>query len=78
MTRERLYLEAMEEVLGESHKVLLDVEDSNSLMYLPLDQIIKRQDAGASSQTMSGMTPRVTQEPAPRPQREVVRERRTR
>ena len=78
VTRERLYLEAMEEVLGESHKVLLDVEDSNSLMYLPLDQIIKRQDAGASSQTMSGMTPRVTQEPAPRPQREVVRERRTR
>jgi membrane protease subunit HflK len=78
VTRERLYLETMEKVLGESNKILLDVEGGNSLMYLPLDQIIKQRDKGASNQSLPSITPRVTQEPAPRPQRDAVRERRTR
>ena len=42
MTRERLYLETMEEVLGESNMVLLDVPNGNSLMYLPLDELMKQ------------------------------------
>lgn len=42
VTRERLYLETMEEVLGESNKVLLDIPNGNSLMYLPLDQLMKQ------------------------------------
>jgi membrane protease subunit HflK len=32
----------MEQVLGESNMVLLDVPDGNSLMYLPLDQLMKQ------------------------------------
>ena len=78
VTRERLYLETMEQVLGQSNKVLLDVKDSNSLMYLPLDQMIKPREGGGSTQQAPGMAPRMSQEPPPRPQREVVRERRTR
>lgn len=42
VTRERIYLQTMEEVLGESSKVLLDVEGSNNLMYLPLDKMISK------------------------------------
>jgi membrane protease subunit HflK len=42
VTRERLYLETMEQVLGQSNKVLLDVPGGNSLMYLPLDQLMKQ------------------------------------
>jgi len=42
VTRERLYLETMERVLGQSSKVLIDVPDGNSLMYLPLDQMMKQ------------------------------------
>jgi len=42
VTRERLYLETMEQVLGESNMVLLDVPNGNSLMYLPLDELMKQ------------------------------------
>ena len=41
VTRERLYLETMETVLSQTSKVLVDVSDGNSLIYLPLDQIMK-------------------------------------
>jgi len=80
VTRERLYLETMEEVLAENNKVLLDVEDSNSLMYLPLDQMMKqRSGGGATSQSdSSGSAPRMTQESSQGAKREVIRERRAR
>ena len=78
VTRERLYLETMEQVLGKTSKVLVDVKESNSLMYLPLDQLVK-QGAG-QGQAQQGQNPatRGNQEPASSPEREVVRERRSR
>jgi modulator of FtsH protease HflK len=43
VTRQRLYLETMEQVLGDSNKVIIDVEDGgNSLLYLPIDQLMKQ------------------------------------
>ncbi len=42
VTRERLYLDAMEDVMAGSSKVMVDVEGGNNLMYLPLDKIMKR------------------------------------
>lgn len=39
VTRERLYLDTMEQVLGNSPKVLVDVEGGNNMMYLPLDKL---------------------------------------
>lgn len=39
VTRERLYLETVEEVLGNTSKVLVDVEGGNNMMYLPLDRL---------------------------------------
>lgn len=41
VTRERLYIETMEQVLSNSSKVVLDVEEGNNLMMLPLDQMTK-------------------------------------
>lgn len=41
VTRQRLYLETMESVLGDTSKVLLDVEQGNNVMYLPLDQLMR-------------------------------------
>lgn len=43
VTRERLYLETMESVLGNTNKVMVDVKKGNSLMYLPLDKMGKRE-----------------------------------
>ena len=37
--RERMYLDAIEEVFGNTPKVLLDVSENAPLMYLPLDQM---------------------------------------
>jgi modulator of FtsH protease HflK len=39
VTRQRLYLETVEEVLGKSNKVIVDVEGGNNLFYLPLDRL---------------------------------------
>lgn len=39
VTRERLYLESMESVLGKSNKVMVDVKKGNSMIYLPLDKM---------------------------------------
>ena len=44
--RERLYLDAMEQVLQRSSKILLGTENGQSLMYLPLDRLMGR-DADA-------------------------------
>ncbi|MBB1387063.1 MULTISPECIES: FtsH protease activity modulator HflK [unclassified Pseudoalteromonas] len=43
VTRERLYIDAMEEVLGSSSKVLVDVKGGNNMIYLPLDKIMDKQ-----------------------------------
>ena len=42
VTKERLYLEAVESVLSNSSKVMIDVDGGNNMMYLPLDQLINR------------------------------------
>jgi membrane protease subunit HflK len=44
VTRERLYLDALEEVFASSTKVMIDVEGGNNLLYLPLDQLMKREE----------------------------------
>jgi len=41
VTRERLYLETMQEVLRNTGKVLLDVKEGSNLTYLPLDRMIQ-------------------------------------
>ena len=40
VTRQRLYLDAMQNVLGNSTKVLLDIEGGNNLLYVPLDKLL--------------------------------------
>lgn len=43
VTRKRLYLEAVESVLANTSKVLVDVEGGNNLVLLPLDKLMTRQ-----------------------------------
>lgn len=42
VTRERLYIDAMQEVLSNSSKIMVDVEGGNNMMYLPLDQLLQQ------------------------------------
>jgi membrane protease subunit HflK len=39
VTRERLYLDAVEAVYANTNKVMVDVEGGNNVMYLPLDKM---------------------------------------
>ncbi len=42
VTRERLYLDAVEDVMTQSTKILLDTEGGNNMLYLPLDKIVQQ------------------------------------
>lgn len=42
VTRNRLYIDALQTVLANSSKVMVDVEGGNNIMYLPLDQLTRQ------------------------------------
>ena len=50
VTRDRLYIDAMERVFANSSKVMIDVEGGNNMMYLPLDKL------GQSSSSVGNST----------------------
>jgi membrane protease subunit HflK len=53
VTRERLYLDAIQEVMANSSKVMIDVEGGNNMMYLPLDKMVGTSAQGALEQSIS-------------------------
>ena len=57
VTRERIYLETMEEVLGKTSKVLVDTKGGNNMMYLPLDKMMEQRSSSTSSPARSSTTP---------------------
>ncbi len=42
VTRERLYLETMEQVLRTASKIIVDVDDAGNMIYLPLDKLLEQ------------------------------------
>ncbi len=51
VTRDRLYIDMMESVLGNSSKILLDVEGGNNLLYLPLDKLMQHDGSSIGGKT---------------------------
>jgi membrane protease subunit HflK len=49
VTRDRLYIEAIEEVYANSNKVIIDTDGSGNLLYLPIDQIMNSTSGRATS-----------------------------
>ena len=41
VTRDRLYIDAIQSVLSQSSKIVVDVEGGNNLLYLPLDRLMQ-------------------------------------
>ncbi len=54
ITRDRMYLETMEEVLSNSSKMLIDQQGGNSVMYLPLDQLLRERGGSQPNRPLSG------------------------
>jgi membrane protease subunit HflK len=48
VTRERLYIETLEQIMSNNPKVVLDVQNGNNLTYLPLDRIISKDKSSGS------------------------------
>ena len=51
VTRDRLYIEAIEDVFSDSSKVLLDASGSGNLIYLPVDKLLEQRAGSSSSQS---------------------------
>ena len=46
ITRERLYLETMQQIFSNTTKVMIDSRSSNQLLYLPFDKLMQQPSAG--------------------------------
>ncbi len=51
VTRDRLYIDAVESVMEKSNKVMVDVEGGNNMLYLPLDRIGPNSGGGVDALT---------------------------
>lgn len=62
VTRERMYLETMQQIFSNTSKVFIDSKSSGNLLYLPLDRLMQQGAAGDASR---GATQAPTPAPAP-------------
>jgi len=53
VTRERMYIQAVEQVLANSSKIFIDTESSGNMMYLPLDRLMQGTGGSSSSSRSS-------------------------
>ncbi|GMW05690.1 MAG: FtsH protease activity modulator HflK [Gammaproteobacteria bacterium] len=65
VTRERLYIESVENVLSRSNKVILDAKANGNLVYLPIDKILESRGLMPPAPAGSGSTssPTATEQP---------------
>ncbi|WP_413615103.1 FtsH protease activity modulator HflK [Halomonas cupida] len=57
--RERLYLDVMSEVLGQTDKVFVDVSEQSPLMVLPMDRLARGTSGAAANQDDTQLDPQV-------------------
>ena len=73
VTRERLYIDAIESVYGNSNKVLMDSDGSGNLMYLPIDKLLQQnstqKDKSVTTETQSNRSSSSTTTQDPRMRR---------
>ncbi|WP_018953103.1 FtsH protease activity modulator HflK [Thioalkalivibrio sulfidiphilus] len=67
VTRQRLYLETAEAVLGGTNKVIVDMQGGNNLMYLPLDKFMQSQGATTTAPRVIDQRGVDSSRPAPLP-----------
>jgi membrane protease subunit HflK len=57
ITRERMYLDTMQQVFSSTSKVLIDSKNGSQLLYLPLDKLIQQGGAGDGAARPSAVAP---------------------
>ncbi|MEN3352279.1 MAG: modulator of FtsH protease HflK [Betaproteobacteria bacterium] len=74
VTRDRLYIEAMQQIMSNTSKVLVDQKGGNNLLYLPLDKLMQMTPPGAADAPKTAEAP-PPQEPTTARSREAFRSR---
>jgi len=67
VTRERMYIDVMQDILSSTTKVLVDQKSSNSLLYLPLDKLIQGANPGVTPLPEMQPTAKLGEQPAQQP-----------
>jgi len=49
VTRQRLYIDSIEEVMTASSKIMVDVEGGNNMLFLPLDKLMEQSNSSINS-----------------------------
>jgi len=57
VTRDRMYLETMQQIYGNVTKVLVDAKQGSNMLYLPLDKIMQMSAPGAPDPAAPAMNP---------------------
>jgi membrane protease subunit HflK len=57
VTRERMYLETMQQIFSNTSKLMVDSHSSSQLLYLPLDKLIQQSAPGGDANASASGTP---------------------
>ena len=66
VTRDRIYIDTMQQMLTSTSKILIDAKSNGNLLYLPLDKIMQM-TSGASPETAASAAKQTQVEPAQNP-----------
>jgi membrane protease subunit HflK len=53
VTRDRIYIEAMQQIFASTTKVMIDTKSNNNMIYLPLDKLIAQTAAESAAVTQN-------------------------
>jgi membrane protease subunit HflK len=68
VTRERMYIDMMQQIMSSSSKVLVDQKNGSNLLYLPLDKLIQSTGVQPSeAATAAGRPANNAEQVAPQP-----------
>ena len=65
VTRDRMYLDAMQQIYSSTSKILVDSKQNSNLLYLPLDKLMQQTAANAAGTPSDAASPNVAGTAAP-------------
>ena len=78
VTRERIYIDTMQQIFSSTSKIMLDYKGGGNLLYLPLDKLLQQAGAATLSEAQASQRPSPEVPPAAEPtprSRETLRDR---
>jgi membrane protease subunit HflK len=78
VTRERIYIDTMQQIFSSTSKIMLDYKGGGNLLYLPLDKLLQQAGAATLSESQASQRPSPEVPPAAEPtprSRETLRDR---